>query len=124
MKVFSIRKILELMGEDINDEILIDGNSYRISSFIELAASGETGQNSSCQALELFVTKTDQHQFDINESISNATNIELFVNGILYISGISNSYHIINGNLIWHGGFILEQSDQIILKYCSIIIVE
>ncbi len=121
LKVFSIKKILELLGENINDEILIDGKSYRISSFLSLDGSGGTGQTIVCQTLELLVVKGDQFQFPISESISSASNIKLFVNGIFYSYGINKSYHISSSNLIWHGDFALETTDEIILKYSIII---
>ncbi len=121
IKVFSVRKILELMGENINDEILIDGKSYRISSFLSLDDGSGSGQTTVCQILELLIIKDNQFQFPISDSIGNSTNTQLFVNGVLYSSGINKSYHISKGNLIWHGGFDLEASDEIILKYRSII---
>jgi hypothetical protein len=114
--VFSIQKILELLGETINDEICIDGKSYRISSFIALD-SGGTGQIIIWQTLEIFVIENAQQLFPLSDSISDFTNIQLYVNGVLYTYGIPESYHILEGNLYWHGDFILETSDQIHLKY-------
>ncbi len=121
VKVFSIQKILEILGEKVNDEILIDGKSYRISSFISTGGGSGEEQTTVCQTVELFASKDDQFQFSINEIISNSSNINLFINGIRYTYGISKSYHISGGNLIWHGDFDLETTDEIIVKYSSII---
>lgn len=120
-KVFSIRKILELLGETINDEIRIDGKAYRISSFLALDSSGGTGQIIIWQTLDLWVTQDAQQLFPLSDSISDFTNIQLYVNGVLYTYGILESYHISGDNLHWHGEFILETSDQIQLKYSKTI---
>ncbi len=120
-KVFSIQKILELLGETINDEIRIDGKAYRISSFIALD-SGGTGQVIIWQTLELLVTEDAQQLFPLSDSIRDFTNIQLYVNGVLYTYGIPESYHISGDNLYWHGDFILETSDQIYLKYSKTIL--
>jgi len=39
-KSFSDKLILEMLGDVINDEIKIDGEAYRISSFINLNEGG------------------------------------------------------------------------------------
>jgi len=116
-KVFSIQKILELLGENINDEINIDGRAYRISSFIALDEGSGTGQNIIWQTMELVVIENNQQIFSLEESVSDFSSTQLFINGILYTYGIPESYHISGNNLYWHGDFILETSDQIYLKY-------
>ncbi len=120
-KVFSIQKILELLGETINDEIRIDGKAYRISSFLALDSGGGTGQIIIWQTLDLVVTQDAQQLFPLSDSINDFTNIQLYVNGVLYTYGMLESYHISGDNLHWHGEFILETSDQIHLKYSKTI---
>ena len=121
LKVFSIKKILELLGESINDEINIDGRAYLISSFVALDGGSGTGQNIIWNTLELVVLNDAQQVFSLSESITDFTNIQLLVNGVLYAYGITESYHISGDNLYWHGDFSLEISDQIFLKYSKII---
>jgi len=119
-KVFSIRKILELLGEEINDEISIDGKAYRISSFLSLDGGG-TGQSIIWESLDLIVTKNAQLQFPIGELFGDFINTQLFINGVLYAYGLTESYHIVTNTLWWHGDFDLEISDRVVLKFSKTI---
>ena len=120
-KVFSIRKILELLGENINDEILIDGKAYRISSFLALDGGSGTGESSVWISTQLLVRENKQTIFTLSETINSLDEIQLFINGILYPYGLNESYHILSTLLYWHGGFDLELSDRVMLKYNQII---
>lgn len=116
LRVFSVKKILELLGEDVNNEINIEGKAYLLSSFVELN-SNSSGQNTLWQTIELVISQNNQQILPLNIFINDADSPELFINGILYSYGITRSFHITDNNLFWHGGFGLEISDVIYLKY-------
>jgi len=120
-KVFLIQKFLEILGEPTNDEIQIDGEAYRISSFIALDGGSGIGQITIWQSMELSIIENSQNLFTLSESITDIASVQLYVNGIFYKYGNQESYHIQGGNLYWHGDFNLEITDYIYLKYSKAI---
>ena len=119
--IFLIQKFLEILGDPINDEINIDGDAYRISSFVSLAGSGGSGTGTTYiwHSVDLSVVSRNQREFYLSNIISNFTNTRLYINGVYYDYGNSKAYHIIGRTLIWHGGFELEVGDEVFLKYVT-----
>ena len=118
-KVFTIEKILELLGEKVNDEIRIDGKAYHISSFESLV--GSSGEIQIWQIQDFVIETNNQEQFPFAENISNTQNLFLIINNLVYSYGQSNDYHIENNTLYWHGDFNIEITDKIYLKYLKTI---
>ena len=118
-KLFLIQKFLELLGDPTNDEIQLDGDAYRISSFINLdgSSSGSSGLTFLWFEVTLSVDAAGQQSITIPETINETNSLQLFINGIYYSYGLSQSYHILDTNLHWHGDFSLDPDDIIILKY-------
>ncbi len=115
-KLFLIQKFLEILGDPTNDEIQLDGDAYRISSFIALDGGG-TGLTFLWFKVKLTVSETGQQSIIIPETINETDSLQLFINGVYYTYGLTESYHILDTTLHWHGDFPLEASDTIILKY-------
>jgi hypothetical protein len=112
---FSFQKILELLGDPINDEIQLDGEAYRISSLVSFGEGGGTGQSTVWESRELSIQEDAQTTIPIS-SIDGSIDHELLVNGVNYKHGISMAYHITNNTLYWHGAFDLEPSDEVVLR--------
>jgi len=117
---FSDKLILEILGDAINDEINIDGEAYRISSFISIGGEG-SGQTYVWQTTDLLITQNNQTEFSINQDIDDPTNIFLIINHVVYRYGFQQNFHIANHTLYWHGGFDLEPTDQMYLRFLTTI---
>jgi len=116
-KVFLLQKILEVLGDPTNDEILLDGQAYRISSFMALNGGSGSGINSLWLEQKLNVEQNNQQLFDIGNPIDELNSALLFINGVFYPHGMEESFHINNTQLHWHGDFSLDTNDKIILKF-------
>ena len=116
----SVLEILRHIGDSINDEIIINEKVYLISSFQEQDSPGGSGTSIDWLSKELVITTNDATTFNFQESISDTDSIFLTVNNVLYQYGPNKDYHIQDSLLYWHGGFSLETSDSIIIKYPSI----
>ena len=119
-KVFSVKEILEFLGEKVNDEILIQGKTYRISSFEEIT-SDNGGSSSTWQSQSYTVNKDAQTQFPFADSFTSTDSLFLTVNHVLYSYGNDKDFHIEDHLLHWHGAFDLEQADQVEIKYLKTI---
>ena len=117
---FSDKLILEILGDVINDEIHIDGEAYRISSFINIGGEG-SGQTYVWETIDISITQNNQTEFSINQDIDDPTNIFLIINHVLYRYGLNQDFHIANQLLYWHGGFDLEPTDQMYLRFLTTI---
>ncbi len=117
---FSDKLILEMLGDIINDEIIIDGEAYRISSFINIGGEG-TGQSYIWETIDIPITQNNQTEFSINQDIDDPTNIFLVINHVLYRYGQNRDFHIANQVLYWHGGFELDPTDQMYLRFLTTI---
>ena len=120
VQLFSTKKFLEILGDTANDEINLDGEAYRISSFVLIGGSG-TGETYIWQTLSLTISETGQQIIILSEAITETNSLQLFINGVIYCYGNLKSYHISDTTLHWHGGFILEPTDSIYLKYVKTI---
>ena len=118
VNIFEFEKILEILGDKINDEINIDGNAYRISSYTGIdGGTGGSGETTLWIEASLRVLTTGQTTIQLNQGVNQHESLQLFINGIYYEYGMEESYHIVNNILRWHGGFELEPTDEIVLKF-------
>jgi hypothetical protein len=115
---FSDKLIMEMLGDVINDEIHIDGEAYRISSFISVGGEG-SGQTYVWVTIDILITQNNQTEFSINQDIDDPSNIFLVINHVLYRYGQNRDFHIANQWLYWHGGFDLEPTDQMYLRFLT-----
>ena len=120
---FSILEILQLLGDPVNNEIIIRGESYRIND-----VQGDLGGGSSdgsawradWQKIPMTVSESGQTQFSISINTSDPEGLFLAVNGAIYDYGINSAFDIDSGTLNWHGGFNLEPSDHVYIKYLTL----
>lgn len=123
-KVFSTKDLLQILGDRINDEIEISGERYRISSVASIGGGG-TVDNSTWRAdwqkLPITVSSSAQTQFSINVNTTDPEGLFLVVNGAIYDYGINSAFDIDSGTLNWHGGFNLEPTDHVYIKYLTLV---
>lgn len=120
---FSILEILQLLGDPINNEIIIRGESYRINDvqgdFGGGSPNGSTWR-ADWQKIPMTVGESGQTQFSISINTSDPEGLFLAVNGAIYDYGINSAFDIDSGTLNWHGGFNLEPSDHVYIKYLTL----
>ena len=122
-KDFSVRDILQLLGDPINNEIIIGGESYRINDVQgDLGGGGSDGSTwrADWQKIPMSVGVSGQTQFSISINTSDPEGLFLAVNGAIYDYGINSAFDIDSGTLNWHGGFNLEPSDHVYIKYLTL----
>ena len=115
-ETFSTKEILELLGDPINDEILIKGKPYRLSSFIGLGAEDIDLNNFVLNEEEIVVPAIHNNQFTIINPFRPDKSL-VFINGINYRHGVNKDFHVMNKNLIWHGQIDLAENDTIVIRY-------
>lgn len=120
IRTFSTREVLEMLGDPVNDEIVVHNEVYRISSFV----GNDSGE------VVLPKMKWMQTRFTYSGKLGNTfafpVNIDgsaLFfsINGVLYEFGLEKDFHTDGKFLYWHGSFTLEVTDVILVKYLQII---
>ncbi len=119
-KNFTVRDILEILGDSINDEIIIRGESYRINNVqgdLGGAASDSSIWKADWQKIPISVESSGQTQFSVNVDTNDPEGLFLAVNGAIYDYGINSAFDISSGTLNWHGGFNLEPTDHVYIKY-------
>lgn len=115
---FSTKELLEILGDKVNDEILLNGEVYRISSF-EATDSGDF-------VAPTFLWESIQLQAANNATIfpftgsSETIGLIFSINGVLYEYGLTKDFHVENGQLIWHGGFSIDAKDRLVVKWLKI----
>lgn len=119
---FTIREILELLGDPINDEIQIRGQIYRIGDVRgDLTGGGNGGRIiADWKKHTLAVTQSGQNSFEVNLNTDDPEGLFLVVNGALFDYGMQGAFHIEGTRLYWHGRFNLELTDLIYLKYLTL----
>jgi hypothetical protein len=120
---FTIRDILQMLGDPINNEISIGGESYRINDVEgDLGGGGSYGSTwrADWQKIPMTVSESGQTQFSISINTSDPEGLFLAVNGAIYDYGINSAFDIDSGTLNWHGGFNLEPSDNVYIKYLTL----
>jgi hypothetical protein len=120
LRTFSAKEILELIGDRINDEIIIRDEVFRISSCMDLSL-GDLGSGSSANidwiTLELNIASNGETVFYNPELITDTDSVFLTVNSVLYQYGVNRDFHIQGNHVFWHGGFDLEITDRVVLRY-------
>lgn len=119
-QTFGIRKILELLGDAINDQLRIKDQVFKISSCIESTGTGGVGSIQWVRT-SIQVTTEGQTTFNFPNEIADPEGLFLVVNGTLCEYGTSADYHITRTQLIWNGDFTLDPEDKIYIKYIQII---
>jgi hypothetical protein len=125
-KNFSVLEILELLGDPINNEIIIRGESYRINNVQGDLGGGGGNTNggnwkADWQKIPLTIGTSGQNQFAVNVNTSDPEGLFLAVNGAIYDYGVNSAFDINSGTLNWHGGFNLEPTDHVYIKYLTLV---
>ena len=121
IKTFSAKEILELIGDRINDEIIIRDEVYRISSCVDFSLGGGGGGSTAGSidwvTLELTMAANGETVFYNPEVITDTDSVFLTVNSVLYQYGVDRDFHIEGDRLFWPGGFDVEMNDRVVLRY-------
>lgn len=117
LRTFSAKVILELIGDRINDEIIIREEVYRISSCVDFSLGAGTSATIDWITQELSVGTNGETVFYNPELITDTDAVFLTVNSVLYQYGVDRDFHIQGNHVFWHGGFDLEITDRVVLRY-------
>lgn len=116
--ILTMRDVLGLLGDSVNDEIAFGGVAYRISSCAELG-SGTGGDGVDWLSVSLPVSSDGQSSFALPSGVTDPESLFLTVNNVVYEYGLGQAYHVEGSTLVWHGPMSLEQADRVILRYPS-----
>jgi hypothetical protein len=119
-QLFTIQVLLEKLGDPINDEIIINGEAYRIASVQEDSSTGGGSVSSNWVRQSIEVTQSDQTEFEVDINTSDPEGLFLVVNGALFDYGQNGAFHIEGTTLFWHGRFNLSPTDQVYIKYLTL----
>ncbi len=126
-ETFTTVDILRILGDKVNDEIKINGHAYRLSTVQEFGGNGGTVDPSLIPLPSVDWIRTPlniitggQTNFQVNVPINDPEGLLLVVNGAMYDYGNEAAFHLEGNNLYWHGGFTLEITDRIYLKYLTL----
>ena len=119
-QLFTIQVLLEKLGDPINDEIIINGEAYRIASVQEDSSTGGGTVSSNWVRQSIEVTQSDQTEFEVDINTSDPEGLFLVVNGALFDYGQNGAFHIEGTALFWHGRFNLSPTDQVYIKYLTL----
>jgi hypothetical protein len=119
-QLFTIQVLLEKLGDPINDEIIINGEAYRIASVQEDSSTGGGSVSSNWVRESIEVTQSDQTEFEVDINTSDPEGLFLVVNGALFDYGQNGAFHIEGTTLFWHGRFNLSPTDQVYIKYLTL----
>jgi hypothetical protein len=119
-QLFTIQVLLEKLGDPINDEIIINGEAYRIASVQEDSSTGGGTVSSNWVRQSIEVTQSDQTEFEVDINTSDPEGLFLVVNGALFDYGQNGAFHIEGTTLFWHGRFNLSPTDQVYIKYLTL----
>lgn len=126
-ETFSIGDILKMLGDKVNDEIKINGHAYRLSTVQEFGGDGGSVDPSLIPLptvdwirTPLDIITAGQTNFQVSVPINDPEGLLLVVNGAMYDYGSDAAFHMEGNNLYWHGGFTLEITDRIYLKYLTL----
>ncbi len=109
---FSIKDILNLLGDPVNDEIRLGKKKYRISTCQEL--SDGVGENRQWVKTTLNVTANGQTQFNVPIDQNNIDGIFMVVNNLVY--DYNTSFTVNATTVFWNGEFPLETTDTVYIK--------
>ena len=116
-QLFTIQVLLEKLGDPINDEIIINGEAYRIAG-VQESATGTVSGNWQRETIE--VVESDQTEFEVDINTSDPEGLFLVVNGALFDYGQNGAFHIEGTTLFWHGRFNLSPTDQVYIKFLTL----
>jgi hypothetical protein len=119
-QTFTVQVLLEKLGDPINDEIIINGEAYRIASVQEDSSTGGGTISSNWVRQSIEVTQSDQTEFEVDINTSDPEGLFLVVNGALFDYGQNGAFHIEGTTLFWHGRFNLSPTDQVYIKYLTL----
>ena len=126
-ETFSMIDVLRILGDKVNDEIKINGHAYRLSTVQEFGDDGGSVDPSLIPLptvdwirTPLDIITAGQTNFQVNIPINDPEGLLLVVNGAMYDYGSDAAFHMEGNNLYWHGGFTLEITDRIYLKYLTL----
>lgn len=111
-RTLGIQDLLGLFGDKINDEIVIGDDTYRISSAQSIASGGSPVD---WVITPLTVQATGQDRFILPVSIIDPESAFFTINNVDYTHGVH--YHFEGAELVWHGAFALETTDEVYIKY-------
>ncbi|REJ62110.1 MAG: hypothetical protein DWQ21_07265 [Bacteroidetes bacterium] len=111
-KTLGIQDLLGILGDDINDEIVIGDNTYRIST-AQPISSGASPVD--WVITPLTVQASGQERFQLPQAILDPESAFFTVNNVDYTHGVH--YHFDGTELVWHQAFALEPSDEVHIKY-------
>ena len=111
-KTLGIQDLLGLLGDKINDEIVIGDNTYRISSAQSIASGGSPVD---WVITPLSVQASGQDRFQLPVAILDPESAFFTVNNVDYTHGVH--YHFEDKELVWHQAFALEPTDEVHIKY-------
>jgi hypothetical protein len=109
---FSIKDILNLLGDPVNDEIKIGKKKYRISTCQELSSGA--GEDRQWVKTTLNVTANGQTQFNVPIDQNNIDGIFMVVNNLVY--DYNTSFTVNATTVFWNGEFPLETTDTVYIK--------
>ncbi len=109
---FSIKDILNLLGDPVNDEIRIGKKKFRISSCQELSSGA--GEDRQWVKTTLNVTANGQTQFNVPIGQNNIDGIFMVVNNLVY--DYNTSFTVNATTVFWNGEFPLETTDTVYIK--------
>ncbi len=111
---FSIKDLLTLLGDPVNDEIKIGKKKFRISSCQELSNGVGAGEDRQWVKTTLDVTANGQSQFNVTIEQNNTDGIFMVVNNLVY--DYNTSFYVDSSKVYWIGDFPLETTDSIYIK--------
>lgn len=111
-KTLGIQDLLGLLGDKINDEIIIGDDTYRIST---AQSVGSVATEVDWVITPLTVQASGQDRFQLPLAILDSESAFFTVNNVDYTHGVH--YHFEDKELVWHQAFALEQSDEVHIKY-------
>ncbi len=109
---FSIKDILNLLGDPVNDEIRLGKKKYRISTCQELSSGA--GEDRQWVKTTLNVTANGQTQFNVPIGQNNIDGIFMVVNNLVY--DYNTSFTVNATTVFWNGEFPLETTDTVYIK--------
>ena len=112
-KTLGIQDLLGLLGDSINDEIVIGDETFRISTAQQLIGSGASPVD--WVVTPLAVQSSGQERFSLPQAILDPESAFFTINNVDYTHGVH--YHFENTDLVWHSAFMLESTDEVFIKY-------
>lgn len=110
---FNTKDLLELLGDTVNDEIIIKGQVYRPSTLVELAGSGG-GSPMIFRSFYYEIENDETSELVFDYQLNNDA-ILLTHNKQLCDYDENADFHIANGLLLWHGTPLLT-NDRIVIR--------